>query len=550
MKSDSPPPKPHPIPRRQFIQRATLATAALAAGSVRAQDTENQLGAEEAKSPTLTALEESNQIRFTLHEANGKPLDSERAATLIARDLPNDPLPQAISSAEGRARIALAREPIQVAVRLDVPGFGEVYCYAANTGRGYTKPQNLEFVVEAASTRLRRVAEAAEAAKRLGVPADPEFDKLMSAAAKPLPKKPGPAQIAAAYESLANSLHAGERLTLNSARHRISRLPKPRTNFGFGALGSGWDRGGVYEQQFLKAFNYSVLSWYTWSQNPEPVAQRIDYTRQDRSLDWAQKNKLASKGFGYVYLSNGATPPWLRTWPFEQVLAEYQRVVQQTTQRYHGRLQYVEVINEAHDKANLFRFSHEQLVQLTRAACAAARGGSRSVKRVVNHCCLWAEYARRPGPNNQRLWSPYRYVRDCIASGAEFEVIGLQLYYPQQDLFEIDRMLQRFDGLNRALHISELSCNSAPGLDPASMRPKQLVPGWHGPWTETMQADWLEAIYTLCYSRREFEAVGWWDFADAGGHFWPNGGLLHKNFTPKESFTRLLELKKKWGLTA
>ena len=114
---------------------------------------------------------------------------------------------------------------------------------------------------------------------------------------------------------------------------------------------------------------------------------------------------------------------------------------------------------------------------------------------------------------------------------------------------EIERMLDRFKALQRPLHISEISCNSAPGLDPGSMRPKDLVPGWHGPWTETMQADWLEAIYTLCYSKPEFEAVGWWDIADYGGHFWPNGGLLHKDFTPKESYGRLLALKQTWGVS-
>ncbi len=537
-----------PIRRRRFFQETALATAALAAGSAHAKEITNLFGAEHPKPATQIALEESNQVRFTLREADGAPLSPERAATLTARDLPNDPMPQDIVLAEGRARIALAKEPLQFFVRLQVPGFGEVYCYAANADRGYTSPQNLDFVVEAARTRLHRVNEAADAAKRAGIPGDTEFNQLISAARKPIPETPGPARTAAAYASLANSLRAGERLTLNAARHRISRLASPRKEFLFGALSAGWERGGNYEQLFLKAFNSTVLNWYAWSQHADPVALRIDYTKQDRSFDWAHKRGLIAKGFGYVYLLNGATPPWLRAWTFEQVIAEYRRVVEQTTRRSNGRWRYVEVINEAHDKANIFKFSHEQIIQLTKEACIAARSGSPDVKRVINHCCLWAEYGRRKGPKNQRLWSPYRYLRDCLANGVEFEVIGLQLYYPQQDLFEIDRMLQRFTALNRKVHISELACNSAPGLDPASLRPKSLVPGWHGPWTETMQADWVEAIYTLCYSRPEFEAVSWWDVADGGGHFWPNGGLLHKDFTPKQSFHRLLELKQRWGL--
>jgi len=29
-------------------------------------------------------------------------------------------------------------------------------------------------------------------------------------------------------------------------------------------------------------------------------------------------------------------------------------------------------------------------------------------KRLINHCCLWAEYGRRANANNQRRWSPFR----------------------------------------------------------------------------------------------------------------------------------------------
>jgi GH35 family endo-1,4-beta-xylanase len=247
---------------------------------------------------------------------------------------------------------------------------------------------------------------------------------------------------------------------------------------------------------------------------------------------------------------HGATPEWFRSWPYAQVLPEYKRIVRQTMRRYDGRLPYVEVINEAHDSANLFRLSHQQILETTREVLRSAREGSPTVKRLINNCCLWAEHAVKRNDDGSRRWSAYRYLKDCVSAGCEFEVIGLQLYYPRQDVFEIERMLDRFKSFNKPLHISEISCNSSPGLDAASMRPKDLVPGWHGPWTETMQADWLESIYTICYSKPEFEAVGYWDLADYGGHFWPFGGLLHTDNSPKESYWRLLKLQKAWGLKA
>src|SRR4051812_46717110 len=97
-------------------------------------------------------------LRAILHEADGSALDTQRARTLTARDMNNDPLPQEIVTASGRARVELNRdEPIQLCMRLKVPGFGEVYCYADNDGQGYTRPATLSFVHDAAVTRFRRV---------------------------------------------------------------------------------------------------------------------------------------------------------------------------------------------------------------------------------------------------------------------------------------------------------------------------------------------------------------------------------------------------------
>ena len=495
---------------------------------------------------TLSQAVEKLILRVLLHGVDGAPLDAAKVETMIARELAGDPLPQDIHHVEGESHVTLAAEPLQLGCQLAVPGFGQVSCYADNDEKGYHKGGTIEFVVEAARTRLGRVRQRLEqdgqAAK-----GDAEFERHLGVAARPIPEQPGPERIAAAYESLAHGLHAGERLVLLSARRRIARLPKPRKEFLFGGLTSGRDRSPEFASRFAAVFNFGTLSWYQWQKEQVESAQ-IDYGRMDESLQWCLERHIVPKGFGYAYLTKGAMPEWLRSYPFEKLLSVYKRVIAQTMRRYAGRLPYAEIINEAHDKAS-HSLNHAQILELTHEACRSAREGSPEVKRQINNCCLWAEYANTRNNDGSRRWTPFRYLADCVKSKVEFERIGLQLYYPEQDLFEIERMLDRFRVFQRPLHISEISCNSAPGLDAASMRPNDLVPGWHGPWTETMQADWLEAIYTLCYSKPEFEAVGWWDLADYGGHFWPNGGLLHKDFSPKESYLRLLTLKQSWGLS-
>src|ERR1700722_4232836 len=109
-----------PISRRDFLHYGAAAAAAGLIGPLPA-------GAE-TNAPSMTAL---------LRSPDGGPLDSDKVKSIIARDLANDPLPQGITNTSGRSSVTLASEPLQLACRLAVPGFGEVYCYADNNGKGY-----------------------------------------------------------------------------------------------------------------------------------------------------------------------------------------------------------------------------------------------------------------------------------------------------------------------------------------------------------------------------------------------------------------------------
>lgn len=530
------------------------------------------LGAEEADSPTVGG--ERGYIRVMLTEADGSSLVNDRARLLHARDLNNDPLPQAIIRADGRVRVALAGEPIQVVCRLKIPGFGETYVYADNDGKGYRKPAQIDFVVDAAQTRLRRVREAVRSAKPLGIPSDAKLDWHLFAAARPLPSEPGYARTAAAYESLAHSMHAGEIFALGAARRRIARLGEPRKDFGFGVMISKHGQNPAYDEAVSKAFNFATGAWYTWKGEESPY---VDYARMDGSIDWCLAKGITPKSFGYCYMSRGATPEWIRPteipaatnpsggdptdarreynpkWPYARLKKLYEAVNRQTCKhfldKYGDKVPHVEILNEAHDKANLWQMDHAQIIEMAKGVSIAARQGHPTIKRMFNHCCQWGEYAVRRNSDGSRRWSPLMFAKDCIDNGVEFETLGLQLYYPQYDVFEIDRMLQRHFALGKPIHITEMSTHAKAGFDLESMRPKTVSAPWHGEaWSESIQADWLEAMYTLCYSHRQIEAAQWWDLADAGGHFWPHGGLLNKDFTPKESYGRLLKIQKEWGV--
>jgi endo-1,4-beta-xylanase len=547
------------------------------------------LGAEEVDAPTMS--DGRPALRAQLIEADGLPLEMEKMKTLHARDMHNDPLPQPIVLASGRARIAInADEPIQLVCRLKVPNFGEVYCFADNNGRGYTRATNIEYVVDAAQTRAKRVRDRWDKLRRSGLTMGPEFHDRLAQASRPLPKGPPEYRINQAYERLAHGLHAGEQLALANARHRIARFNKPRDNFEFGVMVSGYNSSPpAYEQRVKELFDFATVGWYWWRDEASAAAGNpVNYERMDGSIDWCLKRGINPKTFGYLYMARGATPEWIRPseaapataaatraatatapstintmpnsepsnakrefnprWPYDRVKELYRNVIRQTCKRYDGKLQYVEVMNEAHDKANLWGLNHEQILDMAKMAFTAAREGSPTMKRQMNHCCMWGEYAKSRNGDGSRRWSPHQFVKACFDNGIDYEVIGVQLYYPQHDVFEIDRMLDRMAEFGKPIHITEIATASQDGLDPESMRPKTYAPGWHGAWNPTLQADWAEAMWTLCYSKPQYEVVGWWDFVDVPGHFWPFGGLLQKDFAAKEAYHRLVKLKKDWGL--
>lgn len=555
------------LSRRMMLKSAAAMMTASVAKPVYGQV--EALGREFVDAPATPSTGQTLRVR--LREADGKPLETDRARTITVRDLAGDPLPVGIDLSSGVATIELPGEPVQITLRLNILGFGEVYCYADNLGFGYARAGEIEFVREAARTRRRRVWLALQNADDEGTPLPDQFFRDMEAAESLLMDAKYPPGVTpilpaakTAYPALAAGMRAGETLALERARHRIARLASPRKEFLFGCMVSGYDSSPQYNQAVEQAFNYATCSWYTWK-NENPPEQRVDYGRMDGSINWCLKRGIVPKTFAYTYMARGATPVWIRPpeassrpakgqifndrWGYEQLLALYKHVDEQTARRYAGKpVPVIEVINEAHDKANLWRMNHQQILEMTRESCAAVRRGNATIRRQINHCCLWGEYAKNRNDDGSRRWTPYTYLRDCVNHGVEFEVVGLQLYYPQYDLFEIDRMLDRFADFGRPCQITECATQSEDGPDVTSMRPHTPTPGWHGPWNETMQADWLEGIYTLVYSKPHFEAMGWWDLTDMGGHFWPFGGVLHKDLSPKESYHRLLALQKRWGV--
>lgn len=479
------------------------------------------------------ALAAPQPLRINLTDSDGNPIPKENIRRFHCRDMSDEPIVTRVTLKNGQAVIELPAEPIQVCTLFVVPGFGEVDVYADNSGKGFSTANTVDFVAEAAKTRRERVIKAVKEAKRELCPIPSAVEKAISESEKLEP-----------YPALARLLTAGEEMTLARARYRISRYDGPRQGFLFGANAFGYPgRGPEYERRFKELFNYGTANLYLTDYAPSP--DKRNFSLADAQVEWLRSNAMAAKTCPPLYFARSVSPEWMKNKQWAQTEKTCHDLMLEVTERYKGRVVTCEIVNEAHDLSNGLNLTQDQLVRLADVSARAVREADPNVLRVINCTHLWADYASRLTSAGLKRRSPYRYLKECIDAGVKFEIVGLQMYYPQFDLLEIDRMLERYASLGKPIHITEMACSSAPGLDPNAQR-QAATAGWHGPWTEDMQADWIVAAYTLFYSKPYIGAVSYWDLPDIGC-FWPYGGMLRGDLSPKPSYTRLQSLIRSWG---
>lgn len=490
--------------------------------------------------------------------SDGTPMPAAQLAEAMVLDMEQMPVfRHKPTVATGKVTLPAPDGRFAICMPLWVKDFGHVYVYADNEGAGYmaaeVKDGPLNFALEAAASRAAAVAAAEARFRAIGTRPSSQYSerigKARSVLADAQHKRGDEAACARlAMASLAESLHAGEMLVVEHARSRIAASPK-RKGFLFGCNGFKYaDLGTRYAELFGEVLNFATLPFYRgWTERDEG---RRDFSRVEQTLEWTVRAGIEVKGHPLVWFHRAGIPRWLEGRSYEEVRATHRDYVLDAVGRFRDRIRIWDVINEAHDWANDFAYSPEQLVEMTRLAADTTKEADREAVRIVNSCCTWSEYVATGRNYSREIGRPARsvlgYLRDLLAARVDFEVIGVQMYCPERDLFEIDRQLDRFCELGKPVHITELGVSSS--VAPVEQQPAtevQVARYWHGvPWSEAQQADWVEAYYTLCYAKPAIKAITWWDFCDPA--FIPHGGLTDENLRPKESYFRLQRLVECW----
>ena len=211
-----------------------------------------------------------------LLNSNGAPFEVNKMGRFHICDLLLRPFQIDPEFAPGEIRFVPATTPFRISLPVEVPGFGEVFVYADNRGKGYTaksleKTDPLFLNYEFAADRIATAHKIIDECRSAGLIVSPEALKRLSEAERFLAKseevKADDKAIAKlAMESLRESLWAGEMIIIERAKQLIERRgTRPSFMFGCNAFRFR-EYGSQYTKYFESLFNFATLpfTWAVW----------------------------------------------------------------------------------------------------------------------------------------------------------------------------------------------------------------------------------------------------------------------------------------------
>ncbi len=467
-----------------------------------------------------------------------------------------------ISDTEGRDKFGID-------VRWNVEGFGYIFITADNGGEFYTLPPKgdskiLNLNYELAKSRVMRNRRRIDLHKKQGwIPSYEVMsfvnlsDELFKDAEKFL--SDGEKCGVLSQKALLYAMWAGEKIELENARFEIQ---KNGVRKGFHI---GCDARGFYQmdpesfmEMFTDAFDYATITYYLISgfyQDFEPTEGDTQYDVRDVLFHKLKSNNITVEGRPIYWPYRTVTPDWLRNKSYDEVLKYVEKHAREVVSHYGDGMYAWEIVNESHDWANEMQLTPDQITNVTKLACQVAKDTNPNVGRLINNCCPFAEYVqlKKWGELDAKFpqRTPHQFMQDLVDNDVEFTITGQQMYFPYRDLADTIILIERLEKFGRPVQLTEVGASSGPSkssIENGSLEISNEPYVWHRNWDQDLQAEWLEGLYTMAYSKPWIEAVNWYDFVDP--YSWiKNGGLIASpQGEKKAAYERLLKLKKEWKL--
>ncbi|MCB9855547.1 MAG: hypothetical protein H6818_07640 [Phycisphaerales bacterium] len=435
--------------------------------------------------------------------------------------------------AESRTRGAAA-----LAVLWPVPGVGRVMMETPRICERQA-PYNLH--VELARGQLMRISQKREDWGLYDFEDGRElYDRVDSARKLLISAITAPDDVAAAAfadRALTESVCVGEDLSKFHAdvfldrRQAASQLSKRM----FGCRVDPAKTSEAYQQQLSKAFDFGLLP-LPW-RDLEPKEGDYKPAACENWFNTLRQNKMAIWAESLLTLDPAQLPDWLTKTArnYEQFRDCVTRHVRQMLRKYGPYVHVWEAIRGAHAH-NEFRFTFEQIMELTRITSLLIKQTSPKSSSVIGITQPWGEYYA----NDPRTIPPLLYAEMTVSSGIHFDAFGIDLRFSVdalnangfiRDTMQISSMLDRFGTLGKPIHVLLAGVPSGGATGSAGC--------WREQWSDGVQAEWFNRVYRIALSKPFVESVCCHRLADATNL----DGILNLDCTPKPAFDQILKLR-------
>lgn len=277
----------------------------------------------------------------------------------------------------------------------------------------------------------------------------------------------------------------------------------------------------------------------------QPTEQDPRYDVLEAAFKTCSGTGLSLRGGPLLSFGVRSVPDWMYIWEndFEAIYEAAREHVERTVRRCAKQVSSWIVVSGL-QADNVFSFSFEQIMELTRMAAAVTKQAAPRSQVLIDLNQPWGEYYAR----NQQTVPPLLYADMAVQSGINFDGFGLQFLfgvgsegYHLRDPFQISSLIDKLANLGKPLHLTALGAPSAmPDGSAGNAAPSGQ---WHAPWSDQVQADWLTTLCEIALSKPYVETICFQPLVDGTDDVIAHGGLLREDHTPKPALARLVELR-------
>jgi hypothetical protein len=356
----------------------------------------------------------------------------------------------------------------------------------------------------------------------------------------------GPAASRFADQALSIGLQAGERMARFHAgvfllrRQQTGGFAKPH-------VGVCSPRGIVDAALARRVTEFAqfVQVPFVWRQI-QPTENGQQYDTADATVRTCAAAGLALRGGPLLSFGVRSVPDWMYIWEndFEAIYEAAREHVERTVRRHAKQVTSWIAVSGLHAD-NVFGFSFEQVMELTRMAATVIKQVAPRVPVLIEITQPWGEYYAR----NQQTVPPLLYADMAVQSGVNFDAFGMEIVagigaegYHVRDLLAISAQIDKLANLGKPIHVTTLS---APSANP--IRGPDGGGEWHAPWADATQADFLLAALEVALSKPYVETVCLQPLHDAGDDPTPTGGLFREDLTARLIVERLRQFRTRFS---